>query len=272
MRRTGRIAVAWIGLALLGGAGLAHGQGAAAGAAVSRTFAAPVERTWEVTESVLKKLGWSIDERDRAIGWMVTDSRGVEFKDFGVYGEGSRHKLRLTLKAAGEGRTAVSVERELWKEERILWMTERKPLPATDQKTELGVLDELAQTLPVVAAGPAPPAAAAPTPGPPAPAGARPGGRSEFTFKVTYRVKGTAGSAKLTYRNAEGGTVQTSVRVPWESSFDTKGGSFLYVSAQNEGTSGSVTCEIVLDGESRTTSTSSGAYVIAECSNAAERN
>jgi hypothetical protein len=62
------------------------------------------------------------------------------------------------------------------------------------------------------------------------------------------------------------------VRVPWEASFDAKGGSFLYVSAQNEATAGSVTCEILLDGESRTTSTSSGAYVIAECSNAAERN
>jgi hypothetical protein len=166
----------------------------------------------------------------------------------------------------------VSVERELWKEERILWMTERKPLPASDQKTELAVLEELGQTLPAVAGGPGSPVPAAPPPGAPPPAGPRPAARGEFTFKVTYRVKGTAGSAKLTYRNAEGGTVQTSVRVPWESSFDAKGGSFLYVSAQNEATAGSVTCEILLDGESRTTSTSSGAYVIAECSNAAERN
>jgi hypothetical protein len=34
---------------------------------------------------------------------------------------------------------------------------------------------------------------------------------------------------------------------------------------------GSVTCEIALDGEVRTSSTSTGAYVIAECSNSAER-
>jgi hypothetical protein len=89
---------------------------------------------------------------------------------------------------------------------------------------------------------------------------------------VTYRVKGTAGSAVLTYRNARGGTEQSSVRLPWELSFDAKGGLFLYISAQNESTTGSVTCEILLDDETRTSSTSSGAYVIAECSNAAERN
>ena len=99
-----------------------------------------------------------------------------------------------------------------------------------------------------------------------------PSSRGEFTFKVTYRVKGTAGSAVLTYRNARGGTEQTSARLPWELSFDAKGGLFLYVSAQNESTTGSVTCEILLDDETRTSSTSSGAYVIAECSNAAERN
>jgi len=253
------------------GVAVASAQTAPA-ASVARTFVAPTDRTWEVTESVLKKLGWSIDQRDRAIGWIVTDSRGVEFKDFGVYGEGTRHKLRLTLKAAGEGRTSVAVERELYKEERILWMTERKPLPAADHAVELAVLDEIGKVVPAVAEGAPPPVAAAPGAVPGPPLGAPPGGRGEFTFKVTYRVKASAGSAKLTYRNAEGGTVQTSARVPWETSFDARGGSFLYVAAQNQGATGSVTCEILLDGESRTTSTSSGAYVIAECSNAAERN
>ncbi|HLE43931.1 MAG TPA: hypothetical protein VJB36_07940, partial [Methylomirabilota bacterium] len=71
--------------------------------------------------------------------------------------------------------------------------------------------------------------------------------------------------------NARGGTEQASVRLPWEMSFDAKGGSFLYVSAQNHGVAGSVTCEILLDDENRTNSTSTGAYVVAECSNAAER-
>jgi hypothetical protein len=114
---------------------------------VSRTFNAPIDRVWAVTESVLKSLGWEIDESDRAVGWLLTDSRGVEFKDYAVYGKGLRHKLRVALKAAGEGRTTVSVERELYTEERILWMTERKPVPATDQAVETGVLDAIQMAL-----------------------------------------------------------------------------------------------------------------------------
>ncbi len=114
---------------------------------VTRTFNAPMDRVWAVTESVLKSLGWDIDERDRAVGWIVTDSRGVEFKDFGVYGEGTRHRLRVTLKAAGEGKTSVSVERELYKEERILWMKERKPIPAKDRSVETAVVDAIGRAL-----------------------------------------------------------------------------------------------------------------------------
>jgi hypothetical protein len=41
----------------------------------------------------------------------------------------------------------VSVEREVYSEERILWMTERKPVPATDQAVELGVLDAIQKSL-----------------------------------------------------------------------------------------------------------------------------
>ncbi len=117
------------------------------GGPVTRTFNAPLDRVWQVTESVLKSLDWGIDEHDRTVGWILTDSRGVEFKDFGVYGEGTRHKLRLTLKAAGEGKTSVSVERQLYKEERILWMKERKPLQAKDRSVETAVLDAIARAL-----------------------------------------------------------------------------------------------------------------------------
>jgi hypothetical protein len=115
--------------------------------APSRTFNAPIDRVWAVTESVLKSLGWDIDQSDRAVGWILTDSRGVEFKDYAVYGKGLRHKLRIALKAVGEGRTTVSVERELYSEERILWMTERKPVAATEQTVEIGLLDAIQKAL-----------------------------------------------------------------------------------------------------------------------------
>ena len=113
----------------------------------NRTFDAPLDRVWTVTESVLKSLGWGIDTYDRAVGWILTDSRGVEFKDYAVYGKGLRHKLRISLKAAGESRTTVTVERELYTEKRVLWMAERKPVPATDQTVETGILDAIGRSL-----------------------------------------------------------------------------------------------------------------------------
>jgi hypothetical protein len=141
MSRLGVLVLA--GFLVLGAAGLQ----AQAPDATSRTFSAPMDRTWLVTESVLKSLGWQIDSSDRAVGWILTDSRGVEFKDYAVYGKGLRHKLRVTLKAAGEGRTQVAVQRELYTEERILWMTERKPVTAPDNAVELGILDAIGRSL-----------------------------------------------------------------------------------------------------------------------------
>jgi hypothetical protein len=122
---------------------------------------------------------------------------------------------------------------------------------------------------------PAPPSPAPASPSPPTPpaaaAPARPGSaRAEFTHKVTYRVTGTAHEASVTYRNPKGGTQQTAGRLPWEVTFDSRAGTFLYVSAQNQGASGSVSCDILVDGEVKTTATSTGAYVIAECSEANE--
>jgi hypothetical protein len=113
----------------------------------SRTYNAPIDRVWAVTQSVLKSLGWDIDKSDRAVGWILTDSRGVEYKDYAVYGKGLRHKLRVSLKAMGETRTAVSVERELYTEERILWMTERKAVTPTEQTVETGLLDTIEKAL-----------------------------------------------------------------------------------------------------------------------------
>jgi hypothetical protein len=224
----------------------------------SRTFANPTDRVWFAVQVTLAELGWKIEETDPVAGRMVTDVRSVDFKEFGVYGQGTRHQLRVTVQAVGEGRTSVVVERELFREERLLWMSSRKPLESADRSVEVALLDAIQATLP---AAPAPP-----------PADARP--RADVppsTYKVTYRVRGTADRVALTYRNGQGGTEQSIVPVPWQVSFDARGGSFLYVSAQNQDASGSVTCEILLGDETKSTSTVSGPYVIAECANAAER-
>ena len=95
---------------------------------------------------------------------------------------------------------------------------------------------------------------------------------SSPTYQVKYKVGGTTSQASLTYENAQGGTEQMDVRVPWEKTIGTvERGDFLYLSAQNQNDSGSITCEIWVDGNRWKHSISSGAYVIASCNGSAGR-
>ena len=95
---------------------------------VAQTFNAPVDRVWSVTEAVLKQLGWDIDKQDRTIGMISTDSRRVEGEDYGVYAKGVRHRLTLYVKAASDNRTTVTVERQRFHRERILWIDKDEPI------------------------------------------------------------------------------------------------------------------------------------------------
>lgn len=86
-------------------------------------------------------------------------------------------------------------------------------------------------------------------------------------YMISYRIGGTARTVDLTYNNAGGDTEQQNDKsVPWNSGFSAHPGQFLYVSAQNQGESGTVTCEITLNGAVVKSSQSSGAYSIATCS------
>jgi hypothetical protein len=114
---------------------------------LTRTFAAPVERVWGVTEAVLKTLGWDIDKSDRTIGIITTDSRRVEGEDYGVYAKGVRHRLQLQIRPAASDRTTVSVERTVFKRERILWMDKDEPITATDRAVEASLLDAIGKAL-----------------------------------------------------------------------------------------------------------------------------
>ena len=112
-----------------------------------RVFNAPLDRVWTVTRSTLKSLGWDIDKEDREGGWIRTDSRRLEGEDFGVYAKGTRQRLRVAIKALDPTRTQVTVERRVWRQERILWMDKEEDLPAPDQLAEKKVLDDIAAAL-----------------------------------------------------------------------------------------------------------------------------
>jgi uncharacterized lipoprotein len=120
---------------------------AAADGSVERTFNAPVDRVWSTTEAVLKHLGWDVDKADRGIGFITTDSRRVDGENYGVYEKGVRHRLRLHLKAAGEGRTTVSIERAVFKRERILFVDKDEPVTDTTQTVEKALLEAIGKAL-----------------------------------------------------------------------------------------------------------------------------
>lgn len=83
---------------------------------------------------------------------------------------------------------------------------------------------------------------------------------------ITYRIAGTSSSADLTYSTASGQEQQTDAHLPWKKTFKVKRGEFamIDVSAQNKG-SGTVTCEIDVDGVKVKAAKSSGQYAIVSC-------
>ena len=103
---------------------------ASAAEPVAQTFNAPMERVWTTAEAVLKQLGWDIDRKDRSIGMMTTESRRLEGEDYVVYAKGLRHRLTLHVKATSENRTTVTVERDTFRRERILWIDKDEPANA----------------------------------------------------------------------------------------------------------------------------------------------
>ena len=84
---------------------------------------------------------------------------------------------------------------------------------------------------------------------------------------VVYKLDGTAQEVNVTLSNDTGGTEQyTDVTLPKKYTYTSFDDSFTYISAQNQGASGTVTVSIYVNGELFKTSSSSGAYVIATAS------
>jgi uncharacterized lipoprotein len=109
---------------------LALNAPATAAEPVAQTFNAPADRVWTTVAAVLKQLGWDVDREDRSIGMITTDSRRLQGENYGVYAKGLRHRLTLHVKAASENRTTVTIERDTFRRERILWIDKDEPANA----------------------------------------------------------------------------------------------------------------------------------------------
>lgn len=90
--------------------------------------------------------------------------------------------------------------------------------------------------------------------------------------RITYSITGTATSVSITLENETGNTEQGDFKVPFNMSFRVPVGTFVYISAQNNGKTGSVTCQIFVDGKVQEEATSTGAYKIATCSGSVGRD
>ena len=120
----------------------------AAAEPVAQTFNAPIDRVWATVEAVLKQLGWDIDRKDRTIGMITTESRRLEGEDYGVYAKGLRHRLKMHVKATSENRTTVTIERETFRRERILWIDKDEPANAGGgTEVQRSVLTSIAKAL-----------------------------------------------------------------------------------------------------------------------------
>lgn len=138
----------WVVVAgLLVGTVVMPAPAAAQGDERMRVFNAPKDRVWTVTRSTLKGLGWDIEQEDHDVGWIRTDSRRIEGDDFGVYAKGTKQRLRVVIKALDPDKTAVTIERRVWRQERILWMDKEEDLPTADRTVERQVLDAIGGSL-----------------------------------------------------------------------------------------------------------------------------
>lgn len=93
----------------------------------------------------------------------------------------------------------------------------------------------------------------------------------DLSRSVIYTATCTTGTMDITIEDKDGGTAQfNGVSSPWIYSFTSKYKTFVYVSAQNNQSIGTVTTEIKVNGKVWKNGTSSGAYVISTSSGSLE--
>ena len=111
---------------------VAAALGAGASDPLTREFLVPVDRVWMVTLAVLAGQGWGVDDADRTIGAITTKSHRLEREGTGVWSMSTRLRLRLAVIPLAEDRTQVSVESEVFRRERVLWMERDERVKVVD--------------------------------------------------------------------------------------------------------------------------------------------
>lgn len=100
--------------------------------------------------------------------------------------------------------------------------------------------------------------------------GHHPWQHTRTTHHVVYSVTGSARTSGLIDYVVAGGQQQVNgTALPWTFAQDVvarRSGASVFVSAQNAGASGSISCEIDMDGKTVASNTSSGAYAVVSCS------
>ena len=84
---------------------------------------------------------------DRSVGLIVTDSRRVDGDNFGVYEKALRHRLQINVRRASDSRTTVSIQRNVFKRERILFVDKDEPIEDPRTDVQKSILDAIGKAL-----------------------------------------------------------------------------------------------------------------------------
>ncbi|MHB0874404.1 MAG: hypothetical protein ACYC5O_00015 [Anaerolineae bacterium] len=82
---------------------------------------------------------------------------------------------------------------------------------------------------------------------------------------LIYRVQGSVSEALATYRGADGKAGQRIEFLPWQAGQTFPRGSAVFLSAQNPGTGGSVSCTVVVEGIEWLSRSCEGNHCMATC-------
>jgi len=120
----------------------------ASGDTVTELFDVPVEQAWSAAFAALDQQ-WGVDEFDRAIGVLVSKTHRLSDAGVWIIMRQLRVRLRLSVLPVTASQVRVSVERELVRRKRVLWVErdERVQQTTADATYELAVMRDIAARL-----------------------------------------------------------------------------------------------------------------------------